>query len=268
MYPPPLPYLGYPPPPTPLRPVRGVAVFAVVALVCDSLIGIVAAVIDLWYASLVDRMIVDLDSVSEAEIDTADFVYGLSGILEAVVYLVAVVAFLVWLFRVRANAEILSPGGHRRSQPWLIFGWMVPIINFWFPKQIVDDIWYASSRVPSPPRGLFNAWWAAWLIGTWVTNAAVRLLFNSDGLEPLAAAARFDVVSIVLMLIAAVLAIGVIRKITEAQEEHRSAAAAGMPSGGMPPGDMASGAPGGMPPGGMAPGGMAPGAPGGGHPGY
>ncbi len=245
MYPPPLPYPGYPPPATPLRPVRGVAIFAVVALVCDSLIGIVAAVIDLWYASLVDRMIVNLDSVSEAEIDTGDFVYGLSGALQAVVYIVAVVAFLVWLFRVRANAEILSPGGHRRSRPWLIFGWMVPIINFWFPKQIVDDIWYASSRAPSPSRGLFNAWWAAWLIGTWVTNTAVRLLFKSDGLESLATAARFDVVSIVLMLIAAVLAIGVIRKITEAQEEHRSATAAGMP-----------------------PGGMALGAPGGGHPRY
>ncbi len=221
----------------PLRPVRGVAVFAVVALVCDSLTGIVAAVIDLWYASLVDRMIADVDSVPEAEINKGDLVYGLSGILEMVVYVVAIVAFLVWLFRVRANAEILSPGGHRRGQPWLIFGWVVPIINFWFPKQIVDDIWSASSRVPSPPRGLFNAWWAAWLIGTWVTNAASRLLFNADELEPLAAAARFDVVSIVLMLIAAVLAIGVIRKISEAQEEHRSAAAA-MPPAGMEPGAL------------------------------
>ncbi|WP_435875703.1 DUF4328 domain-containing protein [Nonomuraea jabiensis] len=90
------------------------------------------------------------------EIDRGDLVYGLSGILETVVYVVAIVAFLVWLFRVRANAEILSPGGHRRGQPWLIFGWVVPIINFWFPKQIVDDIWSASSRVPyscSTPGG-------------------------------------------------------------------------------------------------------------------
>lgn len=245
MYPPPPSYPGYPPPQMPLRPVRGVAIFAVVALVCDSLIGIVAAVIDLWYASLVDRMIADVDSVPEAEIDTGDLVYGLSGILETVVYVVAIVAFLVWLFRVRANAEILAPGGHRRGQPWLIFGWVVPIVSFWFPKQIVDDIWSASSRVPSPPRGLFNAWWAAWLIGTWVANVAGRLLFNADELEPLAAAARFDVVGIALMLIAAVLAIGVIRKITEAQEEHRSAA--GMPSAGMPLGGMAPGASGGYP---------------------
>lgn len=218
----------------PLRPVRGVAIFAVVALVCDSLIGMVAAVIDLWYAALVDRMVADLGSVSEAEIATGDLVYGLSGILEMVVYVVAAVAFLVWLFKVRANAEILSPGGHRRGRPWLIFSWVVPIVCFWFPKQIVDDIWSASSRLPSPPRGLFNAWWAVWLIGTWVQNAAGRLLFKADELEPLAAAARFDVVGIVLALIAAVLAIGIIRKITDAQEEHHSGTA-GMPLGGMAP---------------------------------
>ncbi|RVX44350.1 hypothetical protein EDD27_7080 [Nonomuraea polychroma] len=41
----------HPPPPQPLRPVRGLAIFTVVALVCDSLLGIVVAVIDLWHAA-------------------------------------------------------------------------------------------------------------------------------------------------------------------------------------------------------------------------
>ncbi|WP_345565679.1 DUF4328 domain-containing protein [Nonomuraea rosea] len=202
---------------------RGVALFAVVALICDSAVGVMAAVIDLWYAALVDRMIVDVESVPESEINTADFVYGLSGILETVVYVVAVVAFLAWLHRVRDNAELLSPDGHRRSRAWLFFGWAVPIVNFWFPKQIVDDIWYASTlagRESSPSKGLINGWWAAWLIGSLVSNLGGRLLFGADELDSLSAAARFDVVSIALMLIAALLAIGVIRKISDAQEQH------------------------------------------------
>ncbi|TMR88424.1 DUF4328 domain-containing protein [Nonomuraea basaltis] len=228
MYPPPpaYPHEGYPPPPQPLRPVRGVAIFAVVALVCDSLAGIVAAVIDLWYAALLDRVIADPDSVPESEITAGDVVFGLSGILEVVTYVVAIAAFLVWLFRVRANAEILSPDGHRRAMPWLIFGWVVPIISFWFPKQIVDDVYDASAPTPSPPKGLLHAWWAAWLIGSWTSNVGARMLNDAEELEPLAGAARFDVVSIGLLLVAAVLAIFVIRKITDAQEEHRSAAAA------------------------------------------
>ncbi|GAA4980198.1 hypothetical protein HD597_011865 [Nonomuraea thailandensis] len=222
--PPGYPPQAYAPPPPPLRPVRGVALFAIVALVCDSVVGLFSAGIGLWYGAFVDRMIADLDSVSDSEIDTADLVYGLSGIAEFGVYVVAVVAFLVWLSRVRANAELLSPGGHRRTRPWVIFGWVVPIINFWYPKQIVDDIWYAS-QPGSPSRGLINAWWAAWLVGSLVSNFAGRLLFAADDLETLAGAARFDVVSIGLLLVAAVLAIGVIRKISNAQERHLQAPA-------------------------------------------
>ncbi|WP_170223244.1 DUF4328 domain-containing protein [Nonomuraea turkmeniaca] len=193
---------------------------------CDSLVGIVVAVIDLWYAALVDRMIAAPDSVSDEEVTAGDLIYGLSGILETVVYVVVIVAFLVWLFRVRANAEILVPDGHRRATPWLIFGWFVPIVSFWFPKQIVDDIWDASARSYSAPKGVFHAWWAAWLSGTLVANVGSRLLFDAEELDEIAAAARFDVVSVSLMLVAAVLAIVVIRKITDAQENLRSAVAA------------------------------------------
>ncbi|WP_327589154.1 DUF4328 domain-containing protein [Nonomuraea sp. NBC_00507] len=228
MYPPP-PSAAYPPSPPPLRPVRGVAMFAVVALVCDSLVGVAAAVIDFWYAALVDRMIADPDSVTEAEINTGDLVYQVSGIVELLAYVVTAVAFLVWLFRVRENAEILAPDGHRRAKPWLIFGWIVPIIAYWFPKQIVDDIWDASARTPSPPKGLFHAWWAVWVVENLMATVVSRLLFDAEELDQIAAAARFDVVSIGLMLVAAVLAIFVVRRITDVQEEHRSAAFRGVP---------------------------------------
>ncbi|MGW0807058.1 DUF4328 domain-containing protein [Nonomuraea sp. NPDC002799] len=233
MHPPPPAYPPhvYPPPPPPLRPVRGPAIFAVVALAGVAVVGLVAAVIDLWYAALVDRLIEDPSSVPDSEITTGDLVYAASGILEALSYVLAAVAFLVWLFRVRSNAEILSPDGHRRSRPWVIFGWVVPIIAFWFPKQVVDDIWHASTRAAAPSKGLINGWWAAWLVHNIVTNVAGRLLNKAGDLDALASAARFDAFDILLMIIAAGLAIGVVRKITDAQEDTRAAAAAGVMPG-------------------------------------
>ncbi|MEW9556077.1 DUF4328 domain-containing protein [Nonomuraea sp. NPDC050783] len=206
------------------------------ALVADSLVGVVAGAIDLWYANLVERVLADADSVSEAETNTGDLVYGLSGILETVTYLVAIVAFLTWLFRVRANAETLSPHGHRRSRVWVILGWIVPIVSLWFPKQIVDDVWDASNRDPSPPKGLFHAWWAAWLVGAWVSNIASRVLFNAEEPAELVTAARFDLVSIVLMLVAAVLAILVVRRISDAQEARLAEAAGAFPHSPAPTG--------------------------------
>jgi hypothetical protein len=197
--------------------------FALSALALDSLVGIAAAVIDLRRAALIDRIPVDL-TVTEDDLAVSDLVYAASGLVEMASYLLAVVAFLVWLYRVRVNAEILAPRGHRHPRQWTILGWIVPIIWFWFPKQIVDDVWTASHRrgpEPSPRSGLVTVWWAAWLIGSFVSNAAGRLLFQAEDLESMAAAARFDVVCIALMLVAAGLAAMVIHKISKAQEARR-----------------------------------------------
>ncbi|MGP3961266.1 DUF4328 domain-containing protein [Nonomuraea sp. 3N208] len=204
-----------------LRPVGGVAVFAIAGVACDSLVGVATAGINLWYASLVDRMISDFDSVSGAAIRTGELLVLGSEVARIFIFLVAASGFLAWLFRVRANAVSLSLNGHRYGRSWLIAGWVMPIGWFWIPKQIVDDIWRASTP-PDSAKGLINAWWAAWLTA-WVTAKATwGLVYISIDMEGIAFALRLEVVGIGLMLIAAMLAIGVIRKITAVQETLRS----------------------------------------------
>ena len=54
----------------------------------------------------------------------------------------------------------------------MIGGWFCPVVNFWFPKQIVDDVIAASDpRTPPllpdlrpiPRHGLVLAWWLIWV---------------------------------------------------------------------------------------------------------
>ncbi|WP_176993402.1 DUF4328 domain-containing protein [Nonomuraea jiangxiensis] len=205
-----------------LRPVGGVALLAIAGVVCDSLVGVATAGIDLWYASLVDRMIADTDSVSGVAIRTGELLVLGSEVARVFTFFVAAAGFLAWLFRVRTNAVSLSLNGHRHGRFWLVAGWMFPIGWFWVPRQIVDDIWRASTP-PGSAKGLINAWWATWLIA-WVTARTTWGLLNlfPFDLEGIAFALRLEVVGIGLMLIAAVLAIAVIRKITNAQEVLRS----------------------------------------------
>lgn len=208
----------------PVRPIRGLAIFAVLAIIADSLVGIVAAVIDVQRAALIDRLVDDYDAVPVNEVDASDTLYALSGMLELGVYLLAIVAFLIWLFRARANAEALAPVPHRHRKPWLIFGWAVPIIALWYPKQIVDDIWNASQPENLDMRrrsGLIWAWWLAWLSASWIANVTARVLFRADDLETMARAARYDVLSIGLFVVTAVLVVPVILKITGFQEARR-----------------------------------------------
>jgi uncharacterized membrane protein YtjA (UPF0391 family) len=86
------------------------------------------------------------------------------GAFANVVFFVAMIMFVVWLYRARVNAD-----GHgwpqRRSPTFAVLGWLVPVVNFYFPYQIMADIWRAGlpdEERANPPR-LPRTWWACWL---------------------------------------------------------------------------------------------------------
>lgn len=76
----------------------------------------------------------------------------------------AVVMFIVWFYRARINAD-----GHgwpqRRPPGWAVWAWLIPVGNFWFPFEIMTDIWRAS--LPAQKRAkravLPGVWWICML---------------------------------------------------------------------------------------------------------
>jgi hypothetical protein len=80
------------------------------------------------------------------------------------------VVFIVWLYRARGNAE-WSRVPQRRARGWAIGAWFVPVVNLWFPLQLVEDIWHAG--VDAAPRSRMpwqvGTWWACWLLA-WITS--------------------------------------------------------------------------------------------------
>ncbi|MFF1718932.1 DUF4328 domain-containing protein [Streptomyces sviceus] len=105
--------------------------------------------------------------------DLADTLTAVATSAQAAALLVCAVVFVIWLWRVRVNAEVFAPGGHSKSRGWVIAGWVVPFVSLWYPRRVVLDVWDASSP-EGKPRGhaLINVWWASWLL----TNVAGRFL--------------------------------------------------------------------------------------------
>jgi len=75
------------------------------------------------------------------------------------------ILFVVWFYRARINAE-RHGYRQRRARGWAFWGWIVPIVNLWFPFQIMGDIWRAG--LPAELRGetawLPALWWTCWLL--------------------------------------------------------------------------------------------------------
>ncbi len=75
------------------------------------------------------------------------------------------IVFTVWFRRARINAEHRG-WQQRRARAWTFWGWVVPVVNLWFPFQIMGDIWRAG--LPAAQRHktawLPALWWTTWLL--------------------------------------------------------------------------------------------------------
>jgi Domain of unknown function (DUF4328) len=155
-----------------------------------------------------------------------------------VVYAAAAVCTIVWLYRVRSHATQMSQVPHRRRKVWVTLGWFVPIVSFWFPYQVVADIYRASEPAENPRRygflvsapGYIGWWWACWLIGM-IADRVVVAVTNGNvvGRNDLIAGSGLGSISAVTWVAAAVLFIRYVRDVTAMQHERAALIGARFP---------------------------------------
>jgi Domain of unknown function (DUF4328) len=124
------------------------------------------------------------------------------------------ILFLVWFYRARINAE-RHGYPQRRARGWAFWGWIVPIVNIWFPFQIMGDIWRAG--LPAEQRGetawLPALWWTSWLLsGLGIFGAGVMAV--NSGLVP-HIAADTNSASLCFLAVAGALLIAIIRTVSD-----------------------------------------------------
>ncbi|MFF0382675.1 DUF4328 domain-containing protein [Streptomyces sp. NPDC004286] len=135
-------------------------------------------------------------------------------IAQGALLIATAVVYLCWLWRVRANAEVFDASSQSMGRGWVIGGWFVPIVNFWFPRRIVLEAWDASAPQGRPAgHALVNWWWASW-VASLLADRLLRRQYDT-GL----AGAWALVVTDALDLVAAALAAVVVLKLTRMQHE-------------------------------------------------
>ncbi|MCS0604722.1 DUF4328 domain-containing protein [Streptomyces sp. LP11] len=150
--------------------------------------------------------------------DRADTLYRAAGLAQTGALLAAMVGYLCWLWRVRINAEVFNPGGQSKVRGWTIGAWFCPVVNLWFPRRIVLDIWDSSAEwAKRPGHALVNCWWFGWIVSLLVYRVADGAYGRADTPAEIRDAARQILVSDVLDAVAALLAVLVVLRITRMQ---------------------------------------------------
>ncbi len=153
---------------------------------------------------------------------------GLVAIGQFVVYVGTTIVFLMWVHRSYKN--LAAFGVRTEYTPgWAVGYFFIPFVNLVRPHSVLTEIWKGSEPEPRSAgapsgSGLVTAWWLLFLAYSFTARAASRMETPSDHAMKLAAA-WFSLSSDFFSVLAAVLAILMIREISRRQ----AARSAGLP---------------------------------------
>jgi hypothetical protein len=150
-------------------------------------------------------------------------------LLQFVIFVATIVAFLMWIQRAYRNLPALGAVRLDTTPGWVVGYFFIPIVNFFKPFQAVREIWRHSLPLEESDEGLIIAarsgghalvgwWWAFWIVATLVGRAGDRAVRRASSIEGMLLASRVSIAADGLYIIAAVLAILVVKRIDEMQE--------------------------------------------------
>jgi hypothetical protein len=217
----------------PYRPLAGRAAAATAVLALLLVISVASVISGYFEGQLLDRLI-DGETVPDAELEASDTRVGMLGLGQGALWVASAIAFISWMHRAYSNIDAL-PGAYRRwGAGWTIGAWFVPILNFFRPKQLIDDIW-RSGRPGSGPPAWLMVWWIGFLISGFLSRIATPNLGPDPTLQQLKSDSTNYMLSDGFDVAVLVLAILVVRVTTRRQLAAADAMHAEPDTGAPPP---------------------------------
>lgn len=199
------------------RPLGGRARWAGILLAVTIAVDVIAIGFDVWEVALIHRFQSGQDTTAGSLAGSDDR----QAVMHAIAFLLFAatgIVFIRWFSWAYRNATALAGSELRFKPGWAIGAWFVPFLNLWRPKQIADEIWTTSEATPQPREtDMLSTWWACWLISAFVGNISGRVFFQADSLDDFRNSDLLDVASLVVEILAGVLAIIVVRSSTRRQ---------------------------------------------------
>ncbi|HLM54988.1 MAG TPA: DUF4328 domain-containing protein [Pyrinomonadaceae bacterium] len=162
----------------------------------------------------------------------SDLVTILMALLTLAVYVLTVVLFCMWVHRAYKNLPALgNPPKYLNYSPrWAVGSFFIPLASLVLPYIIVKEIWDRSDPsvrtetdlmfTPTGGSPLLLGWWIVWVVSNVLSNISFRLSSENAPPDTQAMLTNLSVLSDCFNIVAAVLAVLVVRAVTARQEER------------------------------------------------
>jgi hypothetical protein len=160
----------------------------------------------------------------------------------AVVLILTMIVFAVWI--VRAHRNLPGLGGERLDvTPGWALGWFfIPIAWLWKPYKAMRTLWQASHNAPrwdlEDVPFWVPLWWAVWLLSNSADQVVTRLTLGADTYDELVSVTQLSIAVAGIGIVLDGLAMLLVSRIARAQaaqhEARQSARATGLANAGVP----------------------------------
>jgi len=189
------------------------------------LLDVVAVVSGLMQQSLLTRAANGVQ-IEEAEASVNDLRQQIVSLAQLGTFVATAVMWLLWSYRAYSNLGLMGTGRTDYRPRWAVGYWFLPLLNLFRPYQITKELWQRSEagnasewvRDMGTPA-LLGWWWLAWLLSSILGQAVARAAFGAEGLAELQSLTTWEIVDSALSIVAALLALSVVRAIDRLQAQ-------------------------------------------------
>jgi len=154
---------------------------------------------------------------------------GIISLLEIPMRILTIVMFLIWEYRSFNNLSALKARNLEYSPGWAVGWWFIPFANLVKPFQVMRELWNESDPDYDEEAGFLNVkagapelmifWWAAFLLSGFIGRVADKMADSPNG-QPSDFFPVALMIAALFQVCAAILALILVKKITERQEER------------------------------------------------
>ncbi|MFJ9074602.1 DUF4328 domain-containing protein [Streptomyces sp. NPDC102278] len=202
---------------------EGLATALTALLSVGAAVDLISSGVNLYIWKLMKDFISDPAGIEDDSGDLADVLNVAVAVAQVALRLATIVVFLVWFHRVRCNGQVFRPDGFTQSAGWAIGGWFVPIANLFFPYRTARETWGASTQLA--PDGSYRhtssapvtAWWTVFVASLVLDRVFSKRYTAAETPEEIRDVSVLGAVTDVTTIVAAVLAVVFVRKLTALQ---------------------------------------------------
>jgi len=179
-----------------------------------------------WRYFLLSDVQADRDSADMDMIEASDTLIIATNVAHIIIVILTIVFFIMWFRRAYYNLHMLPWHNARYTEGWAAGSWFVPIINLWWPYQIMMDIWRGTQnalreRLGKPQSAaIVGWWWTLHLITSIYGNIAAQYGRNAEkDIDTLLTSTKIDFAGEILSIPAIIITIILIQRTSNFEKE-------------------------------------------------